>query len=77
MLDIYDVMFHLVYYAKSFNVSSCLEGVPLEVFQKSCYYSRLSRIVVCTKPGSLFWVLCKIFIFLGCVDPMIRIIDFS
>ena len=27
-------MFHLVYYARSFNFSSCLEGVPLEVFKK-------------------------------------------
>ena len=31
---IYKVMFHLVYYAKSFNCSSCLEGVPLE----ECFY---------------------------------------
>ena len=27
-------MFHLVYYAKSLNLSSYLEGVPLEVFKK-------------------------------------------
>ena len=32
--DIYKVMFHLVYNAKSFNFSSCLKGVPLEVFKK-------------------------------------------
>ena len=47
------VMFHLVYYAKSFNCSSCLEGVPLEVFRKLGYCSWFSRIVVCTKSDSL------------------------
>ena len=46
-------MFHLVYYAKSFHFSSCLGGVPLEVFKKSCYCSWLSRIVLFTKSGSL------------------------
>ena len=30
-------MFHFVYYAKAFNCSSCLEGVPLEVFKKLGY----------------------------------------
>ena len=46
-------MFHLVYNAKSFNVSSCLKGVPLEVFKKLGYCSWLSRIVLCAKSGSL------------------------
>ena len=46
------VMFLLVYYDKS-CFSSCLEGVPLEVFKKSCYCSWLSRIVVCTTSDSL------------------------
>ena len=46
-------MFHLVYNAKSFNFSSCLKGVPLEVFEKLGYCSWLSRIVLCAKSGSL------------------------
>ena len=47
-------MFYLVYYAKSFfSVSSGLEGVPLEIFKKLVYCSCLSRIVLCTKSGSL------------------------
>ena len=46
-------MFHFVYYAKSFNLSSCLEGVPLEVFKKLGYSSWFSRIVLCTTSGSL------------------------
>ena len=46
-------MFHFVYYAKSFNFSSCLKGVPLEVFKKLGYCSWLSRIVLCAKSGSL------------------------
>ena len=46
-------MFHLVCYAKSFNCSSCLEGVPLEVFKKLGYCSWLSRIALCIKSGSL------------------------
>ena len=46
-------MFHFVYYAKSLNVSSCLEGVPLEIFKKLGYCSWFSRIVLCTKSGSL------------------------
>ena len=45
------MMFHFVYYAKSLNFSSCLEGVPLEVFKK--LGSWFSRIVMCTKSGSL------------------------
>ena len=51
--DIYKVMFRLVYYAKSFNFSSCLEGVLFEVFKKLGYCSWLSRIVLCAKSGSL------------------------
>ena len=39
-------MFHLVYYAKSFYCSSCLEGVPLEVFKKLGYCSWLSGILL-------------------------------
>ena len=35
----------------SLNFSSCLEGVPLEVFKK--WGSWFSRIVLCTKSGSL------------------------
>ena len=46
-------MFHIVYYAKSMNFSSCLKGVPLEFFKKLSYCSRLSRIVLCAKSGSL------------------------
>ena len=46
-------MFHFVYYAKSFNCPSCLEEVPLDDFKKLCYCSGLSRIVMCTKSGSL------------------------
>ena len=46
-------MLHLVYDAKSFNFTSCLKGVPLDVFEKSCYCPWLSIIVVCTKSGSL------------------------
>ena len=47
-------MFHLVYNAKSFiNFSSCLKGVPLEVFEKLGYCSWLSRIVLCAESGSL------------------------
>ena len=46
-------MFHFVYYAKSLNLSSCLEGVPLEIFKKLGYCSWFSRIVLCTKSGSL------------------------
>ena len=46
-------MFNLVYFAKSLNFSSCLGGVPLEVFMKLGYCSWLSRIVLCTKSGSL------------------------
>ena len=37
----------------SFNFSTCLEGVPLEVFKKLGYCSWISRIVLCTKSGSL------------------------
>ena len=55
-------MFHFVYYAKSFNFSSCLEGVPLEVFKKLRYCSWFSRIVVCAKSGSLSWILSKVLI---------------
>ena len=51
--DIYKVMFHLIYYVMSFHCSSCLEGVPLAVFKKLGYCSWLSRIVFCTKSGSL------------------------
>jgi hypothetical protein len=51
--DICKVMFHLVYYAKYFICSSCLEGVPLVVFKKLGYCSWLSRIGLCTKSGSL------------------------
>ena len=47
------VMFHLVYYAKSLHFSSCLKGVPLEVFKELGYCSWLSRIVLCAKSGSL------------------------
>ena len=38
-----------------FNLSSCLEGVPLGVFNKLCYW--LPRIVVSKKSGSFLWVL--------------------
>ena len=47
------IMFHFVYYAKSFDFSSCLEGVPLEVFKKLGYCSWFSRIALCTKSGSI------------------------
>ena len=43
-------MFHLVYYAKSVNVSSCLEGVPFEVLLKSWI---TVPVVLCTHSGSL------------------------
>ena len=46
-------MFHLVYNAKSFHFSSCLEGVPLEAFKKVDYCSWLSRIVLCKTFASL------------------------
>ena len=45
-------MLHLVYYTKSLNCSSCLEGVPLEMCEKLGYCSWLSRIVVCTQSGT-------------------------
>ena len=51
--DIYKVIFHLVYYAMSFNDYSCLEGVPLEVLKKLGYCSWFSRIDVCKQSGSL------------------------
>ena len=47
-------MFHFEYYAKSFNFSFSLEGVPLEVFEKLGYCSWLSRIVLCKKSGRFF-----------------------
>ena len=50
--DIYKVMFRLVYYAKSFIFSSCLEGVLFEIFNKLGYCSWFSRIVLCAKSGS-------------------------
>ena len=51
--DINKVMFHFVYYAKSLNFSSYLEGVPLEIFKKLSYCFWFSRIVLCTQSGSL------------------------
>ena len=46
-------MFNRVYFVKSFNFSSYLEGVPLEVFKKLGYCFWLSRIVLYTTFGSL------------------------
>ena len=56
---IYIRLCSILYVMLPFNVSSCLEGVPLSDLKKSCCYSLLSRIVVCTTYGSLacLWVL--------------------
>ena len=43
----------ILYIMLSLNFSSCLEGVPLEVFKKLGYCSWFSRIIMCTKSGSL------------------------
>ena len=48
-------MFHLVYYAKSFHFSSCLEGIPLKVFKKLGHCSWLSRMAG-------LWILSKVLI---------------
>jgi len=52
----YKVIFHLVCYAKSYNCSSCLEGVALEVLKESCYCCWFYRIDVFLKSESLFLV---------------------
>ena len=54
----------------SFNFSSCLEGVPLEFFKKLGYCSWLSRIVLCTKSYCCLWILHKVLVCLGSVNPM-------
>ena len=65
-------MFHFVYYANSFNFSSCLEGVPLEAFKKLGYCSWFSRIVFFVQNlAACLWILSKVLImFLGSMDPM-------
>ena len=47
-----DIVFKRDIY-KSFNFYSCLDGVQLEVFKKLGYCTWFSRIVLCTKSGSL------------------------
>ena len=42
--NIYKVMFHHVYYAKSFNFYFCLEDVPLEVIKN--YFLFLLKITI-------------------------------
>ena len=55
-------MFHLVYYAKSFNISSCLKGVPFEVFKNWDYCSWLSRIFCVQNLAACLWILSKVLI---------------
>ena len=64
-------MFHFVYYAKSFNLSSCLEGVPLEVIKKLGYCSWFSRSFVYKIWQLVFGFFLRFFLYvLGSVDPM-------